>query len=175
MHYLGIDWAVEKHDVCLMTDDGRVLSQTIIPNNSHGFEQLNDLIADLDEVAVNIERGDGPIVEWLVAHAIPVYITPSALISHRRPRRSKDDRGDAFLLAQLLRMKEPECRPVIRQSETVLHLSLLIKGYDDVVQEVRRETTRLVWTLRQNIPTAVSAFQFAIHDVPRFPGSLSNS
>jgi hypothetical protein len=25
MHYVGIDWAAEKHDVCLMAEDGRVL------------------------------------------------------------------------------------------------------------------------------------------------------
>ncbi len=31
MHYLGVDWAVEKHDLCLLADDGRVLTSSASP------------------------------------------------------------------------------------------------------------------------------------------------
>lgn len=27
MHYLGIDWGVEKNNLCLLADNGRVLSE----------------------------------------------------------------------------------------------------------------------------------------------------
>ena len=37
MHYLGIDWATDKHDLCLMAPDGRVLSQFEITHDMAGF------------------------------------------------------------------------------------------------------------------------------------------
>jgi hypothetical protein len=48
------------------------------------------------------------------------------VLAHRRPRRSKDDRGDAYLLAYLLRVGDKDCRPICQQgalvTETVKNL-----------------------------------------------------
>ena len=40
-----------------------------------------------------------------------------------------------------------------------MHLRQLIKTYDDVVAGQRRETNRLVWTLRKYYPTPLMAFR----------------
>jgi hypothetical protein len=80
-------------------------------------------------------------------------------VAHRRPRRSKDDRGDAYLLANLLRTKDRDCRPLVRQSCTVIHLRQLVKRYEDVVKEKRRAASQLTWTLRQYYPNLLSAFR----------------
>jgi transposase len=159
MHYLGVDWAVEKHDLCLLADDGRVLSQFSIVNDSTGFQQLGEVLEGLAEVSINIERPDGLLVDWLAAQEYPVYVTSPTVVARRRPRRSKDDRGDAYLLADLLRGQDTDCRPLIRQSCTVIHLRQLIKAYDDAVRGQRRETNRLVWALRKYYPTVLHAFR----------------
>ena len=39
MHYLGIDWATEKHDLCLLAEDGRVLSEFTITSDLKGFQR----------------------------------------------------------------------------------------------------------------------------------------
>ena len=112
MHYLGIDWATDKHDLCLMADDGRVLSEFQIKHDMAGFNQLNELLKTLPDVQINIERSDGLLVDWLVQQGYVLYITPPHILAHRRPTRVKDDKGDAFLLAYLLRLKDPDCRLV---------------------------------------------------------------
>lgn len=159
MHYLGVDMAVEKHDLCLMAEDGRVLSECSVPNSHEGFEDLRRLVDGLGEVAINVERPDGMFVDWLSKEKYAIYVTPPLLVAHRRGRRSKDDRGDAYLLAQLLQIKDRDCRPLPRQSQIVLHLDQLVKAYSIVAQEQQRDVVRLVWTLRQYYPTAVDAFR----------------
>lgn len=72
-------------------------------------------------VQVNIERSDGLLVDWLIARGYEVHITPPAVLAHRRPRRAKDDRGDAYLLAYLLYIKDPDARltAIVTQIEPI--------------------------------------------------------
>ena len=158
MHYLGIDWADEKHDVCLLAADGRVLSQLSIAHDLTGFQKLYDLLKSLDEVSINLERSDGLLVDWLTCQPWPIYITQPVAVHHRRPRRSKDDRGDAYLLAHLLRVGDPECRLFLTHSPIVQHLKQLTQAYDSVLREQRRLTNRLIYLLKQYYPAALKAF-----------------
>jgi hypothetical protein len=49
MFFLGIDWATEKHDLCLLDHTGAILHQLTISQSNDGFEQL--------QVRVNIMEG----------------------------------------------------------------------------------------------------------------------
>jgi transposase len=158
MHYLGIDWASEKHDLCLMADDGRVLSQFEITHDMAGFTKLNDLLRTLPDVRINIERSDGLLVDWLVQQGYELYITPPHILAHRRPTRVKDDRGDAHLLAYLLRLEDLDCRPYNRQSHIVTHLKQLARAYDHALAEQRRLNNQLIYSLRQYYPVALTLF-----------------
>lgn len=95
MIYGGIDWASEKHDLCVLAEDGRLLSEFQISHDLAGFQPMAEQWQPLEPVYVNIERADGLLVEWLITHGYPVHSTPPNLWAHRRPRRAKDDRGDA--------------------------------------------------------------------------------
>jgi transposase len=158
MFYIGIDWADQKHDVCIMAQDGRILSEFEISHNLEGFEVLGKRLEALDDIRVNIERPDGLLVSWLVHHGYEVYVIPPNVLHHRRPRRSKDDRGDAFLLAHLLRIGDPECRPLNNQSAIIEELRQLLQAYDGMLQEQRRLGNRLVALLKQYYPAALKAF-----------------
>jgi transposase len=164
MHYLGIDWASDKHDLCLMADDGRLLTEFSITHDMQGFLQLQAALQASPRVRINIERSDGLLVDWLMAQGYDVYMTPPNVLAHRRPRRSKDDRGDAYLLAYLLRIEDLDCRPIPRQSLTVQHLKQLAMTYDLIVREQRRLANRLLYTLQQYFPAALQAF-YAPHSL----------
>ena len=158
MHYLGIDWATEKHDLCLMADDGRVLSQFVISHDMKGFSELHAVLQVLPDVQVNIERADGLLVDWLVQQGYELYITPPHVLAYRRPTRVKDDKGDAFLLAYLLRLGDPDCRPYNAQSEIVMHLKQLARTYDRVVREQRRLSNQMIMSLQQYYPVVLTLF-----------------
>jgi transposase len=159
MHYLGIDWASDKHDLCLLAEDGRILSEFSITHDLQGFQRLQTALQASPQVKINIERSDGLLVDWLVAQGYAVHITPPYVLAHRRPRRTKDDRGDAYLLAYLLRIKDPDCRPLPCQGPIVQHLKQLAMTYDLTVREQRRLTNRLIYILQQYYPAILQAFR----------------
>src|SRR5258708_17702969 len=144
MIYLGIDWASDKHDVCMLAEDGRILSEFQITHDIPGFQQMHQLVQPLEPVYVNIERSDGLLVEWMIAHGYHVHVTTANVVAHLRPRRSKDDRGDAYLLAHLLWVKDKEARPIARQSATAIHLKLLASNYDMFLQQQLQLAHRLI-------------------------------
>lgn len=158
MHYLGIDWADKKHDLCLLDTDGDILSHFTISHDWSGFQQLEHILRDFTPVRVNIERPDGLLVDWLGEQSCEVYVTPPTVLAARRPRRSKDDKGDAFLLAHLLRLKEPETRVLIRHSEAVLHLRQLLYAYDNALKHQTRLVNQVIDLLKLYFPQALQLF-----------------
>jgi len=158
MHYIGIDWGLEKHNICVLAADGKVLSEFRITHDWKGFERLEQLLSPLRDIQVNIERQDGLLVDWLSERELTLFVTHPNVIGYRRPRRSKDDRGDAHLLATMLRMGDPEVHPMPRQSALVKHLKQLVIAYDDTLNEQRRLGNRLIFNLRQYYPAVLEAF-----------------
>lgn len=159
MYFIGIDWSDEKHDLCILAENGDVHSEFEITNDRRGFDILRKRLERLKQpFRLNIERTDGLLVDWLIRNGHALYHTPPVAMHHRRPRRSKTDKGDAYLLAQLLRVGDPECRPMARRSHLVEHLRQLLRAYDTTVQEQRRYANRLGHLLKQYYPAALKAF-----------------
>jgi transposase len=158
MHYVGIDWADQKHDVCILAEDGRVLSEFVISHNWDGFEQLRAILKALDRLEINLERSDGLLVDWLIGQGWPVYVTPPAIVAKRRPRRSKDDRGDAYLLASLRRSGDRDSRPVVVQSKLVEELHQVTQAFDQLQKQQHRMTNQLRQILKAYYPAAVGLF-----------------
>lgn len=158
MYYLGIDWADDKHDLCLLAPDGRILSQFVIRHDWSGFQTLAETLALFPEVKINIERPNGLLIDWLIEQGADIYVTAPSVLAARRPRRSKHDQTDAYLLAHLLRLDDPECRPLIVQSPSVEHLKQLLVIYDRLVREQRRLGNQLIFYLKQYYPAAITLF-----------------
>lgn len=161
MYYLGIDWANDKHDLCLLDEAGTIMKQMTIAQTLAGFQQLERLVHryGLDNIRLNIERSDGLLVDWIMAQGWPLYVTPTVVVAHRRPRRSKSDLSDAYLLAYLLRLNDPDCRLLTRSSSTVLHLRELARALDTALAEQRRFGNRLRYFLLQYFPAATKVFR----------------
>lgn len=159
MYSIGIDWADEKHDLCILAENGAVHSAFEISNDQRGFDILRKRLGRLNApFRINIERTDGLLVDWLVRNRHPVYVTPPVAMHHRRPRRSKTDQSDAYLLAHLLRIEDSECRPLARRSNSVEYLRQILRAYDCTLQEQRRFGNRLIYLLKLYYPAALKAF-----------------
>jgi transposase len=165
MYYLGIDWANDKHDLCLLDTRGKIVREMTIQQSISGFQQLEKLVLKygVEQVQMNIERSDGLLVDWIVAKGWALCVTPTIVVARRRPRRSKSDLSDAYLLAYLLRLKDPDCRLLIRSSATVLHLRELVRALDHVLAEQRRLGNRLRYILLQYFPSAIKLFSRVEH------------
>lgn len=160
MYYLGIDWANEKHDLCLLDAEGKVIKELTIQQSVAGFQQVERLVLKygVDQVQLNIERSDGLLVDWIMAQGWALHVTPTMVVARRRPRRAKSDLSDAYLLAHLLRLHDPDCRLLHRSSATVLHLRELVRTLDAVNRDLRRVANRLRYTLLQYFPNVLKLF-----------------
>ena len=115
--FAGIDWGGEEHQLCVVDNAGKRLTQL---RASHDVAGLADLQTGLrrfgERMPIAIERSEGLLVEHLQAlgHAMfPVSPRISARARERYKVASvKDDRFDAFVLADTLRHEHGHWRPL---------------------------------------------------------------
>jgi len=76
--------------------------------------------------AVGIERPDGPVVEALLAGGLTVYVIPPGQLRNLRSRYgsagNKDDRFDAYVLADTVRTDRRRLRPLVRDTQATTAL-----------------------------------------------------
>ncbi len=63
MIFVGVDWAEDHHDVCVMAEDGAVLAKRRVPHSVGGIGELHQLVAahreEEEAVVVGIELDRG--------------------------------------------------------------------------------------------------------------------
>ncbi len=137
---VGIDWASDKHDVCVLEAAGETRFAFAIPHTADGLAELVQRLhrygapADLP---IAIERPSGLLVDTLVEAGFPVVpIHPNALKASR-PRYAaapgKSDPGDAYILADLLRTDGHRFRPLRAPSDPTKALRAAVRTRDDLV------------------------------------------
>lgn len=106
--FAGIDWGSYEHAACLILNGKR--HQRRFPHSPDGLHQLVAWLLALtprESLAVAIEVPHGPVVEALQDVAIEVFSINPKQLDRFRDRHSvagaKDDRLDAFVLADSLR------------------------------------------------------------------------
>jgi len=105
--YGGVDWATDSNQACVIDADGRTLRRLNTAHDGAGIRRLVDELVAHSVAQVAIERPDGPVVEALLAAGLEVVVIPPRQVKHLRSRYgsagNKDDRFDAFVLADTLR------------------------------------------------------------------------
>jgi transposase len=137
----GLDWGVASHAVCVIDrDSGAVVERFEAQHDADGLRALGRRLTGFGgagALPVAIERPSGLIVDLLVEAGHPVVpIHPNAAKAARPRYRSsgaKDDRGDAYLLADLLRTDGHRFRPLSLPSDAIRALRALVRGRDDLV------------------------------------------
>ena len=150
--FAGIDWGSDKHRVCLTGRDGQILAERWI---EHSGDSLAELAAWLRQhtsdspslLAAAIEIPRGAIVETLLEHGFTVFsINPKQLDRFRdrySPAGAKDDRRDAFVLADALRTDMHCFRAVKLDEPAMIRLRELSRLDDELAQEQNRAVNRL--------------------------------
>ena len=171
MIYVGIDWAEAHHDVCVLDDSGGVLATRRVPEGLEGTARLHALLAEHAEepaeVIVGIETDRGLLVEALVAAGYTVHaINPLAASRYRERHttsRAKSDRGDARVLADLVRTDRHLHRTVAADSELLEGIKVLARAHQNLIWTRQRQTNALRNALREYYPGALIAFEELHH------------
>ncbi|WP_433320293.1 IS110 family transposase [Micromonospora chersina] len=102
----GIDWASQLHAVCVVDCAGVLIDRFEVVHEAKALAAMTGRLRRVGVVDVAIERGDGPLVEALLAAGLSVFVVPSRQIKALRTRYgsagNKDDRFDAYVLADTL-------------------------------------------------------------------------
>jgi len=115
--FAGIDRAMEGHAVCVIDDHGTVLERFEVEHTTPGLRDLVRHLRARHVSGVAIERPDGPIIDGLLDAGLRVVVIASRHVKALRTRYgltgNKDDRSDAYILADVLRTDGHRLRPLL--------------------------------------------------------------
>jgi transposase len=151
-YFVGIDWGSQQHRVCLMDGNGQLVDERWIEHSGASLAELVDWLRRKAPVAPQalaaaIEIPRGAIVETLLEHGFAVFsINPKQLDRFRdrySPAGAKDDRRDAFVLADSLRTDMHCFRAASLDQPLMIRLRELSRLEDEVAEEFNRSANRL--------------------------------
>jgi len=166
MIFVGVDWAEAHHDVCVLDEGGAVLGSRRVLDTLEGVRQLHELVADHAEepgqVAVGIEKDRGLLVVSLVAAGYAVYAVNPLASSRFRDRHqvsgAKSDRGDARVLADMVRTDRHQLREVAGDSDLAEATKVLARAHQSAIWSRQRHLNQLRNALKDYYPGALEAF-----------------
>jgi transposase len=166
MVFVGVDWAEDHHDVWVMDDAGEQLGYRRLGTGIEGVAGFHDLVAghveDPAEVVVAMETDRGLWVDTLVAAGYQIFgVNPKAVARYRERHRvsgGKSDRGDAKVLADLVRTDRHNHRRVAGDTAQVDGIQVLARAHQTLIWDRRRHGNRLRSGLREYYPAAVATF-----------------
>ncbi len=128
----GIDWATADHAVCMVDMAGRVTDRFSAAHDKAGITTIITRLRKNKVTEVAIERGDGPLVDALLAAGLTVVVITSRQVKNLRSRfgaaGAKDDRFDAFVLADTLRTDRARLRPLIPDTPATVSLRMAVRA-----------------------------------------------
>lgn len=158
----GIDWARDDHAVSIVDAKGREITRKTIGHNAVG---LRDLLTTLQRAGVSevaIERPDGPVVHALLDAGITVVVISPNQLKNLRGRYgsagNKDDRFDAFVLADTLRTDRTRLRPLQPDSPATVALRQTCRARKNLVAHRVAIANQLRAHLMIVFPGAVGLF-----------------
>ena len=163
--FAGIDWASADHAVCVVDSAGTALWRHTVAHSRAGLARLVTRLLELGVARVGIERPDGPVVEALLDAGLPVAVVPPRQVKNLRSRyrgAGKDDRFDAYLLADTMRTDGHRYTDLTRDTPATTGLRALIRARQDLVEVRVGLVNQLRHTLELAFPGAVGLF-FDLH------------
>lgn len=150
--FVGVDWADQAHQVTILDAGGRRLGERSVLQSSAGLQKLLTWLhqlagTDLSAVAVALELPRGAVVEALLEQGAHVFhLNPKQLDRFRdrySPAGAKDDRRDAFVLADSLRTNFQAFRRVQLDDPQLIQLREACRLHESLGVEKRRLANRL--------------------------------
>ena len=160
--YAGIDWSWQHHALCVVDRDGQRIEEATVAHSRPGLAKITTMLARHGVSQVGIERGDGPVVEHLLRDGFEVVVISSRQVKSLRARYgsagNKDDRFDAFVLADALRTDAARWAIVQPDSQATIALRMLVRARQDLITHRLAVANQLLAVLQHNFPGAVGLF-----------------
>ena len=160
--FAGIDWSWHHHALCIVDDEGQRLEEATVPHSRTGLAKITALLRRHGVCRVGIERGDGPVVEHLLRDGFEVVVISARQVKSLRARYgsagNKDDRFDAFVLADALRTDAGRWAIVRPESDETIALRMLVRARQDLVGHRIAVHNQLLAVLQHNFPGAIGLF-----------------
>lgn len=158
----GIDWARDDHAVCIVDSRGREVARTMVEHTAAGLRDLVTFLSGNRAYEVAIERPDGPVIDTLLAAALTVVVISPNQVKNLRGRYgsagNKDDRFDAFVLADTLRTDRARLRRLEPDTPETIALRRACRARKDLVSHRVAVANQLRAHLRNVFPGAVGLF-----------------
>jgi transposase len=194
--FVGIDWATKSHQVCAIDGRRRVVRELAVEHSGSAIAGLSNLLLELtksspERAAVAIEIPRGAVVESLVERGFHVYAINPKQLDRFRDRHTvagaKDDRRDAFVLADSVRTDRACFRRVQVDEPLVIQIRELSRVDEDLGTEKNGLTNRLreqlhrfypqvlelcpsakepwIWALVELVPTPAAAARVRVRQI----------
>jgi len=170
--YVGIDWADQKHDICLSaTTDSKPEYRQIDSTPEELNEWLHEIRSRFPKgnIAVCLEQSRGPLIYQLMRYDFLVLypINPKALARYREAFNvsgAKDDEPDANLLRELICVHRKNFTPWTPDDEISRSLAMLSESRRKAVNERTKITNRLTAVLKGYFPQALKLTSASLYD-----------
>jgi transposase len=160
--FAGVDWAENSHVVCVIDGDGEIVERVVVAHDKAGTARLIALLSGHRVAGVGIERGDGPLVTALLAAGLPVFVIAPSQVKSLRGRYgsagNKDDRFDAFVLADVVRTDRRRLTPLRPDGQDTQTLRALVRARKDLVEHRLAVANQLRAHLLTVLPGVVGLF-----------------
>jgi transposase len=163
--FIGIDWATDAHEVCIVDRAGRVVERSQVPHTAVALHAwINTLLqraqGEAARVAIGIEVPRGAVVELCVERGFSVYAINPKQVDRFRDRftvgGAKDDPRDAHVISDALRTDPQAFRLVRLDHPLVIQLREWSRVDDDLREELSRLTNQLRELVYRAMPGALS-------------------
>jgi transposase len=162
--FAGVDWASEKHRVCLLNANGQAVGERDVAHTGAGLSELCSWLLEKTgaapgQIAVAIEVPHGPVVEALLERGFAVYAINPKQLDRFRDRftvaGAKDDSRDAHVLGDALRTDRHALRRLAVQDPLLIELREWSRMTEDLKQERNRLANRVREQLWRYYPQAL--------------------
>lgn len=158
----GVDWARDDHALSTVDGRGRQVHRCTVEHTTTGLRELVTVLGRHGAGEVAIERPDGPVVDTLLAAGLTVVVVSPNQVKNLRGRYgsagNKDDRFDAYVLADTLRTDRARLRPLVPDTPATVALRRTCRARKDLVAQRVAATNRLRAHLRNVLPAAAGLF-----------------
>ncbi len=165
--YVGIDWADQKHDLCLFDPSTQQFEHSVVGAQPEAIASWVEGLRNrfpTGAIALCTEQKRGPLIYALCKYDFFVIypINPHTVAKYRQafaPSRAKADPTDARILVELL-LKHPDKLQAWRPSSAKLRsLQHLVESRRTLVAEKVRLTNRITAALKSYYPQVLDWFE----------------
>ncbi len=147
------------------TPDGVALKRCTFKHTGAGLGALVKALQRADVDAVGIERPDGPVVDALLEAGLTVFVIAPNQLKNLRSRYgsagNKDDRFDAYVLADTVRTDRHRLTALTQDSPQTITLRMTVRARKDLIAARVAMANQLRAYLQSTLPGAIGLF----HDI----------